>query len=52
MLSSFLENQEFFRAISMDAFQLKADFLPITILHLLRNETQPLQRQLENLVLK
>lgn len=36
----------------MDSFQLKADFLPITVLHLLLPETQQLQRQLENLVLK
>jgi septum site-determining protein MinC len=36
----------------MDCFQLKADFLPITILRLLRNETKSLQSQLEAIALK
>lgn len=36
----------------MDSFQLKADFLPITVLRLLRHETDLLQHQLENIVLK
>lgn len=35
-----------------DSFQLKADFLPITVLRLLRHETDALQHQLENIVLK
>lgn len=35
-----------------DSFQLKADFLPITVLRLLRHETDLLQHQLENIVLK
>src|SRR3990167_4799853 len=35
-----------------DSFQLKADFLPITVLHLLRHETDLLQHQLENIILK
>ena len=35
-----------------DSFQLKADFLPITILRLLRHETDLLQSQLENIALK
>jgi septum site-determining protein MinC len=35
-----------------DSFQLKADFLPITILRLLRHETELLQSQLENITLK
>ncbi|OGT43737.1 MAG: septum site-determining protein MinC [Gammaproteobacteria bacterium RIFCSPHIGHO2_12_FULL_40_19] len=36
----------------MDSFQLKADFLPITILRLLRHETKLLQSQLDNITLK
>lgn len=35
-----------------DSFQLKADFLPITIVRLLRHETDLLQSQLENIALK
>lgn len=38
--------------LKMDSFQLKADFLPITILRLLRHETNLLQSQLENITLK
>lgn len=38
--------------LKMDSFQLKADFLPITILRLLRHETKLLQSQLENITLK
>lgn len=40
------------KSSKMDSFQLKADFLPITILHLLRTETDLLQSQLENIALK
>lgn len=36
----------------MDSFQLKADFLPITTLKLLRHETDSLQRQLEYTIQK
>jgi len=35
-----------------DSFQLKADFLPITTLRLLSHQTELLQSQLENIVLK
>lgn len=35
-----------------DSFQLKADFLPITILHLLRHETDLLQSQLDSITQK
>ena len=38
--------------ISKDSFQLKADFLPITILRLLRHETDLLQTQLEQTIQK
>lgn len=38
--------------LKMDSFQLKADFLPVTILRLLRHETKLLQSQLENITLK
>jgi len=38
--------------LKMDSFQLKADFLPITILRLLRHETKLLQSQLDNITLK
>lgn len=40
------------KSSKMDSFQLKADFLPITVLRLLRHETDLLQHQLENVVLK
>ena len=36
----------------MDSFQLKADFLPITVLRLLRHENNLLQSQLESLTKK
>lgn len=35
-----------------DSFQLKADFLPITILHLLRHETDLLESQLDSITQK
>lgn len=38
--------------LSMDSFQLKADFLPITILRLLRHEPELLQSQLDMLTQK
>jgi septum site-determining protein MinC len=36
----------------MDCFQLKADFLPITTLRLIRHDMDSLQSQLENITLK
>lgn len=38
------------KPINTDCFQLKADFLPVTVFQLLRPETELLQRQLEQLV--
>src|SRR5436190_368052 len=35
-----------------DCFQLKADFLPITTLRLIRHDLDSLQSQLENITLK
>lgn len=40
------------KSSKMDSFQLKADFMPITVLRLLRHDTNLLQKQLENVVLK
>lgn len=37
---------------TMDSFQLKADFLPITVLRLLRQDPELLQKQLEHIILK